>query len=67
MGKGKKCEVCKRHKATELFSENMLSYIHGQTEELCLCCLVKRQEGYVDQCKENLKILQKRLKEEGCK
>ena len=63
------CLNCKKHKATERFSESggALDFVHGFYEMWCKCCCLKAQIKHARERARALKGLKKELEKIECK
>jgi len=57
-----KCALCKKRKAELTYTEGMMSYIHGFTQEICRLCFISMLERHIKDCQKQLKEHKKLLK-----
>lgn len=60
------CPDCKEHRATEEISEGLIAAVHGFTEKLCKCCILKRQLEFAQKCVARIEELKRELQEVRC-
>lgn len=60
------CRECEKHPATVSFANDSMSFIHGMTERICLCCHVARVEKHLEETIEGLARVKAELAAHPC-
>ena len=57
-----KCEKCGKREATQTWSQDEMSFIHGMSQQWCEYCVIKTQLAYAREQAKRIPNLEKELK-----
>jgi hypothetical protein len=57
-----KCQKCKVREGTETYVDDMMSFVHGWSQQWCNYCVITTQLAYAREQAERIPILEKELK-----